>query len=534
MAPLNVRRRFVGAVIVLSAVMAVALFWGAATPVLAQPDCPPEQGAAYPPEGVTMSPSSITTGVGFTLSISGLPSSRSGVQVQLWPPGAQIFSFSATDTTNPTGGLSIQVPPQTASGTYTVRVVDDGPAPAINRCLDLSIVAPPPDTTPTTTAPTTTTTTTTLPPPTTVPAPTTVAPPPTTVPAPTTTAPPPTTVPPTTTIAPPPPTTVPPVVPLAPAPPPVPLDPGERVQEGGIGFVRDSSGDGPVNLIADGLAPAAPVVLTAQITQLLARVTLDPDSFAPGSGFDAQALLSEVPQGASVVNAVTSRPADQGQTGPELVAELAGSPELRTFPELNPADPLITEARDWLVMDISVAGATPGSEVTVVWFSDPVVLAVERVAGTGSSVFQVAVPDTLITAGESDSLRVFAEYGIGEATTDAQGTAVLPAGLPPALAAISEEGSRAVLIGRGQAADGQPVVVSVELTLDAVPALPDSDEGRGWLLLLVLLLPLVAVAVWWLLIRRRRFGDDDGHDDAGEDPGSGPSPSTTPTSSVDE
>jgi hypothetical protein len=492
---------------------------------------------AYPPGGeVVITPSSPVTGQTFTVAATSFPVNRTPVTIAI---GAAVQN----SFTNSSGVLQARTFAAGPVGSYSVVITDAG-TPAINCTVTFNVVAAPADTT-TTTAPTTTTTTppTTTTPTTTTPAtttpvtttPATTTPPATTTTvatAATTTAPPVTTAPPTTapatTTTAPPPTTTPPAPPptLAPAPPPTPIDPGQTVGDGNLGVVRsDEPASAPV-VVVDGLAPTTPVQTSVRIPQRIAEVSLDAQAFSPTSSFDPTVFVSPagdtsaVPElgtatppsavdetnvGGLIFSSTKLDPTQLGFTPTQFVAALSGSPDYQALPDLDPNDPIITGASNWLLMDVVVTGANPGSLVEVVWFSDPVRLGTDIANANGQAAFQVAVPDTLITVGETDTLRIFAEYLLDESTTDAQGNSSFEAALPDELRAIAESGAQLQLIVRGVGQDGDPRVVSVELPAEDFATVDDATNW--WWLLLLALIP-VAVGIY-LAIRRRSSHEDE-------------------------
>jgi hypothetical protein len=550
-----------------TALVAVALALGislslavstAPTPTASAANCPSQNGAYPPGADVVITPASPITGQQFTVAATSFPSSRQNVTV----------TVGATAQPSSTDGSGILAPVTFTAGpvgSYSVEITDKG-SPAINCTVTFNVVAAPDEATTTTTTTTTTPPTTSTPatttPVTTTPATTTPAATTTTVAtATTTTAPPETTAPPTTasettTTAPPPTTTLPAPPPtLAPAPPPEPIDPGQTVSDGNLGVVRSDEPASPPVVVADGLAPATPVQTSVRIPQRIAEVSLDAQAFSPTSSFDPAIFVSPagdtsaVPVvgaptplfpadresvGGLIFSSTKLEPTQLGFTPTEFVAALSGSPSYQALPDLDPNDPIVTGASNWLLMDVVVAGANPGSLVEVVWFSDPVRLGTDIVNANGQAAFQVAVPDTLITIGETDTLRIFAEYLLDESTTDAQGNSSFEVTLPDELRAIAESGAQLQLIVRGVGQDGDARVVSVELPTEDFATV---EEATNWWWLLLLALIPVAVGIY-LAIRRRSSNEDEASgtgDDNQLDPDStgstGAAPLDPPTNS---
>ena len=491
----------------------------------------------YPPSAdVVISPSSPITGQTFSVSATSFPVNRNPVTIAVGGTAVQISSTSGNGVLAPGSFTAGPV------GTYTVLITDSG-SPAINCAVTISVIPVPPSetTTPTTTAPTTTTTpppttttpaTTTTPTTTTTPLATTTPPPTTTTPPPTTTTPATTTTPPATT-TPPPTTTLPPAPPptLAPAPPPEPIDPGGTVNDGNLGVVRSDEPAAPPVVVADGLAPGSPVQSSVRIPQRIAEVALDSQAFSPTSSFSPAVFVSPAGDssaipvlgtptpptalgndavGGVIFNSTKIAPIDLGLTPAQFVQSLGGSSTFTPLPDLDPSDPIITGATNWLLMDVVVTGANPGSSLEVVWFSDPVRLGTDVIDANGDAAFQVAVPDTLITVGETDTLRIFAEYLLDESLTDAQGNSALEVALPQNLREISEPGAQLQLIVRGVDLNGESRVVNVLLPTDDF-ATPGDQTNWRWLVLFAII-PL-AIGIYLVIRRRSQAADENDPDD---------------------
>jgi hypothetical protein len=338
---------------------------------------------------------------------------------------------------------------------------------------------------------------------------------------------------------------------LAPAPPPEPIDPGGTVSDGNLGVVRSDEPASPPVVVADGLAPASPVQTSVRVPQRIAVVSLDAQAFSSTSSFDpavfvspqgdtaavpvigtptAPTAVSSDTVGGTIFNAAKISPIDLGLTPTEFVQSLGGSPTFTPLPDLDPADPIITGATNWILMDVVVNGANPGSVVDVIWFSDPVRLGTDIVNANGSAAFQVAVPNTLITVGETDTLRIFAEYLLDESITDAQGNSSFEVALPESLRAIAEPGVQLQLIVRGVDQNGESRVVSVQLPTEDFATV---DDQPNWWWLLLFIVP-VAIGIFLAIRRRTQAGDD--NDDPtveGDHPVGDASSGSTGTTSLD-
>jgi hypothetical protein len=305
----------------------------------------------------------------------------------------------------------------------------------------------------------------------------------------------------------------------------VPLDPGGSVTDGNLGVVRSDSPGSAAVIVADGMAPGTEVEVSVRLPQLMAVVALDPDSFGPDSAFDPNVFVageqSSVPPvlgqptpvstltdteiGAWVVNAIKFNPEDLGLSPTDFVNTLGGDSTFRPFPDLDINDPIIQNALNWILMDVVSIGGVPGSIVEVIWYSNPVRLGLGVLNESGNVAFQVAIPDTLISAGETDSLRIFSQYRLARVATDSTGNFSYEATLPPELLALAEPGALLNLIASGLDENGQTRIVSVELSTDGFAAGEDSTRSRWWWLLL-LLIPAGLAA--YFLAKRRGQNDE--------------------------
>lgn len=448
---------------------------------------------AYPPSGTNLvvTPTTPTAGQTFTVAGTGFPPNRPRVEVKL--SGAPV----ATTSTTPSGlllGVSIKAP--TAEGIYRLKIEDlggiDGSL-AINCVLSLTIdPAPPPDsTTPTLES----TTTSTLPEGVTT----------TTDPLST-----------TTTIG-------------------VLEKPGDVVVDGDFSY-EFLPQPNTLRVSVKGLAPGSSSSLDARTIQRVHRAIFDENPFDPLTPFDVTAFInsddyelapttpvlgeiampSDIDQmedtfvGAVVTGAGTMNNEELGLQIDEILRRL--SVGAVPFPRYFQDDPELMDAINWFLFNVTIVGAKPGSNVNVYWYSQPIELARAVADVNGQSTFQVAVPDTLITKGETDTLRIVGLYPLGTAIADPAGEITVDTELSEAILNIAEEGSFVSVLVSGVGPDGKPKQGSIDI--------PIADEGVPlWVVFTIsaLLLLILLLILLWILRRRRRAAEDDDWEDQSAD-----------------
>lgn len=450
---------------------------------------------AYPPSGTNLvvTPSTPTAGQTFTVAGTGFPPDRPRVEVKL--SGAPV----ATTSTTSSGlllGVSIKAP--TAEGTYRLKIEDLGGADgslAINCVLSLTVnPAPPPDsTTPTLES----TTTSTLPEGVTT----------TTDPLAT-----------TTTVG-------------------VLEQPGDVVVDGDFTY-EFLPQPNTLRVSVKGLAPGSSSSLDARAIQRIHRAIFEDDPFDPLTPFDVTAFinaddyelapttpeLGEVPPppaegtleenfvGAIVTGAGTFNNEELALQIDEILRRLAVGAV--PFPRFFQDDPELMDAVNWFLFNVTIVGARPGSNVNVFWYSQPIELARAVADVNGHATFQVAVPDTLITKGETDTLRIVGLYPLGTAVADPAGQITVDTKLSDEILNIAEKGSFVSVLVSGVGPDGKPKQGSIDI--------PIADEGIPlWVVIsisVLLLLILLLILLW--ILRRRRLAaeedDDDWEDQSGE------------------
>lgn len=451
---------------------------------------------AYPPSGtnVVVTPANPVAGGTFTVAGTGFPPNRPRVEVKL--SGTPV----ATTRTTESGlllGVSIKAP--TADGTYRLKIEDLGGSDgslAINCVLSLTIdPAPPPDsTTPTLES----TTTTTLPEGVTT----------TTDPLST-----------TTTVG-------------------VLVEPGDVVVDGDFTY-EFLPQPNTLRVSVTGLAPGSPSSLDARAIQRIHRAVFDEDPFDPLTPFDVTAFinaddyeltpttpeLGELPPppaegtleenfvGGIVTGAGVLNNEELGLQVDEILRRL--SVGAVPFPRFFQDDPELMEAVNWFLFNVTVVGAKPGSNVNVFWYSQPIELARAVADVNGHATFQVAVPDTLISTGETDTLRIVGLYPLGTALADPAGQITVDTKLSDEILNIAEKGSFVSVLVSGVGPDGKPKQGSIDI--------PIAGEGIPvWAVVTVsvlLLLILLAILLW--ILRRRRLAAEEDEENFDEQSGEG-------------
>jgi hypothetical protein len=229
---------------------------------------------------------------------------------------------------------------------------------------------------------------------------------------------------------------------------------------------------------------------------------------------------------------------EMNMTIEEFMAQLSANAV--PFPEYFIDDPVIADATRWFLFDVTVYGATPGFNMNVFWYSIPTEVARAEVGQDGTVSFQAAVPESMITTGESDTLRLVAVFPAGTAIADPNGFIAQDVELSDEILYFAEKGSFASILFTGIAGDGSPKEGSVDVLIDAL--MRDASPDRSWLVwsLAALLLLLLLLLLLWLL-RRREDEDEDELDELADGEGAPggpasvpppPAPNTEPTSSV--
>jgi hypothetical protein len=227
--------------------------------------------------------------------------------------------------------------------------------------------------------------------------------------------------------------------------------------------------------------------------------------------------------GPSVTGAAIIDLVEMNMTVEELMSQL--SLHSVPFPEYFIDDPEIASATRWFLFDVTVYGATPGFNMNVFWYSIPTEVARAEVGTDGTVSFQAAVPETLVTTGESDTLRLVAVFPAGTAIADPNGFIAQDVELSDEILYFAEKGSFASILFTGIGGDGSPKEGSVDVLIDAL--MRDQPADRGWLVwsLAALLLLLLLLLLLWLL-RRRDDEEDEPIEPGGDD--SAPSPGVPP------
>lgn len=477
--------------------VAASLFAGGLVATVALPESPASADVCaninpYPPSGtnVVVTPTSPTAGETFTVAGTGFPPNRTRVEVKL--SGSPV----ATTSTSATGLLlAVSVRAPTASGPYRLKIEDAGGTDGtlgINCALALTVQpAPPPDsTTPTLES----TTTTTLPEGVT--------------------------------------TTIDPL--LVTTTTGVLEQPGDVVVDGDFTY-EFLPQPNSLRVSVTGLAPGSSSSLDARTVQRIHRAIFDENPFDPLKPFDVTAfinaddyaltpttpVLGEVPPvppedtldkdfvGGIVSGAGVMNNEELGLQIDEILRRL--SVGAVPFPRFFQDDPELMDAINWFLFNVTVVGATPGSNVNVYWYSQPIELSRAVADVNGNATFQVAVPDTLISRGETDTLRVVGIYPIGTAIADGQGKISVDTKLSDPVLNIAEKGSFVSVLVSGVGPDGKPKEGSIDIPIAAESSIPWVVITISVLLLLILLLILL-----WILRRRRDEEDQDWYDDGGD------------------
>lgn len=460
----------------------------------------------YPPASATviLSPSRPVTGEPYIVSGSGFPGGVTSVRIDVTGPGP-----GSTANAPVTGGnlLGIQLIAPSAEGRYTMRLTTPG-STAVNCDFTFRVV--------TEEQAAATTTTTTIDPTVTT----------STIPGETTTS--------TTS------TTLPPREDW------ILTNPGDVVTVGDFSYSLNPDRPAVLELNIQGLAPGSTGTLNVRVLHRVHRADFEDDPFDPLAPYDMTLfvnaadfeLVPQAPVLGSAPTPVQVDPEDERIIGPtitgatildleelgitveELFAQL--STTAVPFPNRFADDPVIAGATRWFLFDVVIHGGTPGFNANVFWYSIPEEVARAEVGPDGTARFQAAVPATMVTTGESDTLRVVSVYPAGTAIADANGFIATDVVLSDEILYFAEKGSFASILFTGLGASGEPKEGSVDVLIDALT--PEKGFEFGWWVWVVaaLLLLLLLLLLLWLL--RRRDDEDDYDETLPGDSGDVPPP----------